>query len=117
MTAGSYMYIGPQGIVHGTAITILSAGPVSLGLEPMKALLKGVSRRCLEGHEWCAGKSSRHRWCRRRCRNQYGSATKRHEQGWVDELYTDLETWLLGGWKKHESGSRLYRSRVRRQRG
>ena len=31
MTAGSYMYIGPQGIVHGTTITILNAGRLYLG--------------------------------------------------------------------------------------
>ena len=31
MTAGSYMYIGPQGIVHGTTITILGAGRLYLG--------------------------------------------------------------------------------------
>ena len=32
MTAGSYMYIGPQGIVHGTAITILNAARKYLGI-------------------------------------------------------------------------------------
>ena len=31
MTAGSYMYIGPQGIVHGTTITVLNAGRLYLG--------------------------------------------------------------------------------------
>jgi urocanate hydratase len=34
MTAGSFMYIGPQGIVHGTTITILNAGRKKLGLQP-----------------------------------------------------------------------------------
>lgn len=34
MTAGSYMYIGPQGIVHGTTLTLLNAGRLALGLEP-----------------------------------------------------------------------------------
>jgi urocanate hydratase len=38
MTAGSFMYIGPQGIVHGTLITLLNAGRRYLGLEPGKGL-------------------------------------------------------------------------------
>lgn len=35
MTAGSYCYIGPQGIVHGTTLTILNAGRKYLGLEDL----------------------------------------------------------------------------------
>ena len=31
MTAGSYCYIGPQGIVHGTVLTVLNAGRLQLG--------------------------------------------------------------------------------------
>lgn len=38
MTAGSFMYIGPQGIVHGTTITLLNAGRTYLGLEPGRDL-------------------------------------------------------------------------------
>jgi urocanate hydratase len=41
MTAGGYMYIGPQGIVHGTYITALNAGRMYLGLED-KADLAGI---------------------------------------------------------------------------
>ena len=42
MTAGSYMYIGPQGIVHGTTITLLNAARMHLGL-PVEANLAGVT--------------------------------------------------------------------------
>ena len=38
MTAGSYMYIGPQGIVHGTTITLLNAARLHLGLDPEQDL-------------------------------------------------------------------------------
>lgn len=38
MTAGSFMYIGPQGIVHGTTITLLNAGRLHLGLSPEEGL-------------------------------------------------------------------------------
>ncbi len=38
MTAGSFMYIGPQGIVHGTTITLLNAGRKYLGLKPEESL-------------------------------------------------------------------------------
>ena len=38
MTAGSFMYIGPQGIVHGTTITLLNAGRLHLGLQPGEGL-------------------------------------------------------------------------------
>ena len=38
MTAGSFMYIGPQGIVHGTTITLLNAGRLHLGLNPDQGL-------------------------------------------------------------------------------
>ena len=38
MTAGSFMYIGPQGIVHGTTLTLLNAGRLRLGLSPEQDL-------------------------------------------------------------------------------
>ena len=41
MTAGSFMYIGPQGIVHGTTITLLNAGRM-LGLGSNPGLLHGI---------------------------------------------------------------------------
>ena len=87
MTAGSYMYIGPQGIVHGTTITVLNAAR-KVGGENIKlfvtAGLGGMS-----GAQPKAG-------------NIAGvvsitaeinplAARKRHEQGWVDELHENLD--------------------------
>jgi urocanate hydratase len=89
MTAGSYMYIGPQGIVHGTTITILNAGRMistkgegiegkllitsglggMSGAQPKAANIAGIVSICAEINPM--------------------AATKRHEQGWVDELIDD----------------------------
>jgi len=89
MTAGSYMYIGPQGIVHGTTITVLNAcrkladkstsGKLFLtaglggmsGAQPKAGNIAGVISVTAEINP---------------------KATKtRHEQGWVDEVITDLD--------------------------
>lgn len=90
MTAGSYMYIGPQGIVHGTTITILNAGRmidqdrksnemklfVSSGLggmsgaQPKAAVIAGVIGVIAEINP--------------------KAVRTRYEQGWVDEVFTDL---------------------------
>ncbi len=91
MTAGSYMYIGPQGIVHGTTITVLNAcrkiakhgeGPegrlfVTAGLggmsgaQPKAANIAGVVSICAEINP--------------------KAANKRYEQGWVDEIIDDVD--------------------------
>ena len=94
MTAGSYMYIGPQGIVHGTTITVMnaarkvrsSAGPrddnsgllfVTAGLggmsgaQPKAGNIAGVVSVTAEINPKAAG--------------------KRYEQGWVDELHDSLD--------------------------
>jgi urocanate hydratase len=91
MTAGSYMYIGPQGIVHGTTITVLNAGRkisgndaglegklfVTSGLggmsgaQPKAANIAGVVSICAEVNS--------------------KAAIKRHEQGWVDEIIDDVD--------------------------
>jgi len=92
MTAGSYMYIGPQGIVHGTTITVLNAARkrftagrtdtrgmlfVSSGLggmsgaQPKAGNISGVVSVVAEINP--------------------KAADKRYEQGWVDELHTDLD--------------------------
>lgn len=91
MTAGSYMYIGPQGIVHGTTITILNAGRiiskngenlsgklfVSSGLggmsgaQPKAAVIAGAVGVIAEV-------------------NPKATHT-RHSQGWVDEVYDNLD--------------------------
>ncbi len=87
MTAGSYMYIGPQGIVHGTTITVLNAARrvktdkiplfVTAGLggmsgaQPKAGNIAGVVSVTAEINPL--------------------AAEKRHEQGWVDELHTNLD--------------------------
>ena len=92
MTAGSYMYIGPQGIVHGTTITVLNAGRkqaggsdaslrgklfVSSGLggmsgaQPKAAVIAGVVGVVAEINP--------------------KAVQKRYEQGWVDEVHTSLD--------------------------
>jgi urocanate hydratase len=88
MTAGSYMYIGPQGIVHGTTITVMNA-----------ARIKGdgtITRKIfvtsgLGGMSGAQGKASV-------IAGAIGviaeinpkAVQKRFEQGWVDEVYSDL---------------------------
>jgi urocanate hydratase len=92
MTAGSYMYIGPQGIVHGTTITILNAARmvrkpgdtpgcklfVSSGLggmsgaQPKAASIAGIVSVIAEVNP--------------------KAITIRHSQGWVDEVFTDLDS-------------------------
>ncbi|HQO09427.1 MAG TPA: urocanate hydratase [Clostridiales bacterium] len=92
MTAGSYMYIGPQGIVHGTTITVLNAGRmidknglggklfVSSGLGGMSgaqakaAVIAGAIGVIAEINP--------------------KAVQTRHSQGWVDEVYEDLDKLL-----------------------
>ncbi len=91
MTAGSYMYIGPQGIVHGTAITVMNAfrkvldqGDSSNGKVFLTAGLGGMS-----GAQPKAGNIA---GCITVCAEvNPAAATKRHEQGWVDELISDID--------------------------
>ena len=92
MTAGSYMYIGPQGIVHGTTITVLNAfrkvlpkDETIMGRLFLTAGLGGMS-----GAQPKAGNIA---GCITVCAEvNPKAAQKRHEQGWVDELFTDLDT-------------------------
>ncbi|GAB2495714.1 urocanate hydratase [Algoriphagus taiwanensis] len=91
MTAGSYMYIGPQGIVHGTTITVMNAfrkklgtGQSSRGKLFLTAGLGGMS-----GAQPKAGNIA---GCVTVCAEvNPAAAKKRHEQGWVDELIEDLD--------------------------
>jgi len=91
MTAGSYMYIGPQGIVHGTNITLLNAGrKISRrgeGLEGKLFLSSGLGG--MSGAQPKAGKIAG-------CISVIAevnpkAAHKRHEQGWVDELTDNMD--------------------------
>ena len=90
MTAGSYMYIGPQGIVHGTTITVLNAARrVMQGSKDCIPLFVSSGLGGMSGAQPKAG-------------NIAGvvsviaeinpkAAEKRYEQGWVDELHTNLD--------------------------
>ncbi len=94
MTAGSYMYIGPQGIVHGTTITVLNAGRKVMAERGEKA----GSRQLLFVSSGLGGMSG----AQPKAGNIAGvvsvvaeinpkAAEKRYEQGWVDELHYDLD--------------------------
>jgi urocanate hydratase len=107
MTAGSYMYIGPQGIVHGTTITVLNGsrmikdgkgtsgrlfvtsglGGMS-GAQPKAGNIAGVVTICAEVNS--------------------AAAHKRHVQGWVDEVIADVDACIdtaLAWQKKGEAHS------------
>ncbi len=102
MTAGSFMYIGPQGIVHGTTITIINAARmrhirhkgsilfVSSGLggmsgaQPKAARIAGVVGVVAEIDP--------------------KATQKRYRQGWVDEVYYNLETLTTRIRKAKENG-------------
>jgi urocanate hydratase len=91
MTAGSYMYIGSQGIVHGTAITVMNAfrkklrkGETTKGKIFLTAGLGGMS-----GAQPKAGNIA---GCVTICAEvNEKAAVKRHDQGWVDILIFDLD--------------------------
>uniref|UniRef100_UPI0040569694 urocanate hydratase n=1 Tax=Alistipes sp. TaxID=1872444 RepID=UPI0040569694 len=95
MTAGSYMYIGPQGIVHGTTITVLNAARKQLkagrtdirGMLFVTAGLGGMSGAqpkagVISGVVSVVAEVNPH------------AVQKRYSQGWVDEVYTSLDELL-----------------------
>jgi len=101
MTAGSYMYIGPQGIVHGTTITVMNAarmhspgdsggkifvtsglGGMS-GAQPKATVIAGMVCIVAEVNP--------------------KAVEVRHNQGWVDEVYTDLDKLLSRAVKAREN--------------
>ena len=91
MTAGSYMYIGPQGIVHGTAITVMNAfrkllspGTAVAGKVFLTSGLGGMS-----GAQPKAGNIA---GCITVCAEvNKAAAIKRHKQGWVNELIDSID--------------------------
>lgn len=91
MTAGSYMYIGPQGIVHGTTITLLNAGrKVATNKESLAGKLFVSSG--LGGMSGAQPKAGNIAGCISVVAEvNEKAARKRHAQGWVDELLTDLD--------------------------
>ncbi len=90
MTAGSYMYIGPQGIVHGTNITILNAGrKISKKGEGLAGKLFLTSG--LGGMSGAQPKAGNIAGCITVVAEINEAATqKRFQQGWVDEVVSDL---------------------------
>jgi urocanate hydratase len=92
MTAGSYMYIGPQGIVHGTSITVLNAGrKISKAGEDLQGKVFLTSG--LGGMSGAQPKAGNIAGCITVVAEVNDKATqKRHEQGWVDEVTADLPT-------------------------
>jgi len=89
MTAGSYMYIGPQGIVHGTTITVMNAARMKAGADTGGMIFVSSGLGGMSGAQPKAAKIS----------GVVGivaevnpaAARKRYEQGWVDEIYSDLD--------------------------
>jgi urocanate hydratase len=89
MTAGSYMYIGPQGIVHGTTITVLNGGRKIAkhgeGLEGKLFVTSGLG-----GMSGAQPKAGNIAGCITVCAEVNPKAVNtRHSQGWVDEVVTD----------------------------
>lgn len=91
MTAGSYMYIGPQGIVHGTAITVMNAFRKVLKADE-NANGKIFLTAGLGGMSGAQPKAGNIAGCITICAEVNAlAAKKRHEQGWVDELIDNLD--------------------------
>ena len=90
MTAGSYMYIGPQGIVHGTTITLLNAGRMlGKGEEERKGCLfvsSGLGG--MSGAQPKAGDIAGYISVIAEVNPK--AVKKRHSQGWVDEVIEDI---------------------------
>ena len=104
MTAGSYMYIGPQGIVHGTTITVLNAARKRLtegkkdirGMLFVTAGLGGMS-----GAQPKAGNISGVVSITAEINPK--AVHTRYSQGWVDEVYTSLDELLARAKKAQEN--------------
>lgn len=95
MTAGSYMYIGPQGIVHGTTITVMNAArKISHSEDDRKGKLFVTCG--LGGMSGAQPKAGKIAGLITVVAEINPKATKtRHSQGWVDEVYDDLTTLIV----------------------
>jgi len=95
MTAGSYMYIGPQGIVHGTTITVLNAGrKIAKSGEDLTGKLFVTSG--LGGMSGAQPKAGNIAGCITVCAEVNSKAVQtRYSQGWVDEVISDLDALVL----------------------
>ena len=95
MTAGSYMYIGPQGIVHGTTITVLNAARKRLTAERQQIagmLFVTAGLGGMSGAQPKAGNIAGVVSITAEINPK--AVEKRYSQGWVDEVYTDLTALL-----------------------
>ncbi|SDD88270.1 urocanate hydratase [Pricia antarctica] len=104
MTAGSFMYIGPQGIVHGTTITVMNAFRKTLKPEETPAghifLTSGLG-----GMSGAQPKAGTIAGCITICAEvNPDAARKRYEQGWVDELIDDMDTLVARARKAQRNG-------------
>jgi urocanate hydratase len=88
MTAGSYMYIGPQGIVHGTTITVMNAARKQGG-SPAGKLFVTAGLGGMSGAQPKAGNIAGVVSVTAEINPK--AARKRYDQGWVDELHTNLD--------------------------
>ncbi len=117
MTAGGWMYIGPQGIVHGTYITLLNAGRLYLGVPEDGNLagktfvtsgLGGMSGAQPKALEIAGGAGIV-------AEVDPSRVETRHSQGWVSKLSDDLETsvnWMLEAAQAGEAMSIAYLGNV-----
>ncbi len=109
MTAGSYMYIGPQGIVHGTTITVMNAARMQLkkrGTEGTRENMAGMlfitaGLGGMSGAQPKAGNIAGVVSVTAEINPK--AARKRYEQGWVDELHDNLDE-LITRIKKATTG-------------
>ncbi len=108
MTAGSYMYIGPQGIVHGTTITVLNAGRrhLAVGKKDLSGMLfvsSGLGG--MSGAQPKAGNIAGVVSIVAEINPQ--AVEKRHAQGWVDEVYNDLDSLVARAQQARSEGKAL----------
>ncbi len=89
MTAGSYMYIGPQGIVHGTTITVLNAARLHSGGNPRGKLFVSSGLGGMSGAQPKAAAISG--MISLVAEINPKAIQRRVEQGWIDEMYADLD--------------------------
>ena len=96
MTAGSFMYIGPQGIVHGTTITILNAGRMKAGKSDDTLAGKVFVTSGLGGMSGAQPKATviAGGICLAAEINPK-AIQKRYDQGWVDEVFDNLDRMLI----------------------
>jgi len=108
MTAGSFMYIGPQGIVHGTTITVLNAGRMISGDKESDLKGKVYVTSGLGGMSGAQPKATviANGICVVAEVNPKAIET-RHSQGWVDEVYDDLDKVITRMQSAREAGEAI----------